>query len=191
MDFALEHFAAFGYEKASTNQIIRQAGISKGILFHYFTSKRQLYLTVLDRGLSRIGEFMSRETAAAPADLFDRIAAVACAKLRFYMKEPATYKLLVDAFSFPPLDEVKDELAERRRRMAEHASVRLEDIDCSKLRQDVDPAMAFDLVAGVANWLSTRFIERHREQPDGGLSRMEAFVDELNAHLRMLKTGIY
>lgn len=40
---ALEEFAAHGYEKASTNRIVKAAGIGKGMLFYYFTSKQELY----------------------------------------------------------------------------------------------------------------------------------------------------
>lgn len=36
-----------GYEKASTDHIVREAGISKGLLFHYFGSKEKLYSFVI------------------------------------------------------------------------------------------------------------------------------------------------
>ena len=39
---ALKEFCC-GYEKASTDVIVRDAGISKGLLFYYFGSKCQLY----------------------------------------------------------------------------------------------------------------------------------------------------
>lgn len=37
---AIEEFVKNGYEKASTDIITSRAGISKGILFHYFKSKK-------------------------------------------------------------------------------------------------------------------------------------------------------
>ena len=36
-------FAADSYRHASTDDIAARAGISKGLLFHYFESKRELY----------------------------------------------------------------------------------------------------------------------------------------------------
>jgi AcrR family transcriptional regulator len=39
LDAALQVFAAFGYEGATTGQIIARAGISNGALFHHFPSK--------------------------------------------------------------------------------------------------------------------------------------------------------
>lgn len=40
---ALQEFASKGFALASTNEIVKKAGISKGALFHYFTSKEDLY----------------------------------------------------------------------------------------------------------------------------------------------------
>ena len=40
---ALHLFAINGYRHASTDDIIKEAGISKGLLFHYFESKAGLY----------------------------------------------------------------------------------------------------------------------------------------------------
>lgn len=41
---ALSEFAATGYKKTSMNSIAKVAGISKGLLFYYFDTKKELYL---------------------------------------------------------------------------------------------------------------------------------------------------
>jgi len=41
---ALKVFSASNYRQASTIDIAREAGISKGLLFHYFKNKKELYL---------------------------------------------------------------------------------------------------------------------------------------------------
>jgi len=46
-----------GYKNASTDNIVREAGISKGLLFHYFGSKERLYNFLIDYGI----EIMQRE----------------------------------------------------------------------------------------------------------------------------------
>ncbi len=45
---ALKVFSQYGYRHASTDEIIRGAGISKGLLFHYFESKIGLYAFLYD-----------------------------------------------------------------------------------------------------------------------------------------------
>ena len=43
MNAALKIFAENGFRRASTDEMVKEAGISKGLLFHYFTSKTGLY----------------------------------------------------------------------------------------------------------------------------------------------------
>lgn len=45
---ALKAFALEGYLHASTDDIVRMAGISKGLIFHYFETKLGLYQFVYD-----------------------------------------------------------------------------------------------------------------------------------------------
>lgn len=45
---ALKVFAIHGYRHASTDDIVREAAISKGLLFHYFGSKLGIYSFVYD-----------------------------------------------------------------------------------------------------------------------------------------------
>jgi len=46
LEAALEEFASKGYYKASTNTIVKEANVSKGLLFHYFQSKKELFITI-------------------------------------------------------------------------------------------------------------------------------------------------
>lgn len=45
---ALKIFAENGFRRASTDEMVKEAGISKGLLFHYFVSKTGLYEFVYD-----------------------------------------------------------------------------------------------------------------------------------------------
>lgn len=45
---ALRIFAINGYRHASTDVIVKEAGISKGLLFHYFSSKMGLFSFLFD-----------------------------------------------------------------------------------------------------------------------------------------------
>src|SRR5690554_129016 len=48
LNAALKEFAHKGFDDASTNVIVKEAGISKGLLFHYFNTKRELFLFLFD-----------------------------------------------------------------------------------------------------------------------------------------------
>ena len=51
---ALKVFAENGFRRASTDEMVKEAGISKGLLFHYFTSKTGLYEFVYDYSVKYI-----------------------------------------------------------------------------------------------------------------------------------------
>jgi AcrR family transcriptional regulator len=45
---ALEHFATRPYDEVTVGEIARAAGVAHGLLFHYFETKRGLYLAALE-----------------------------------------------------------------------------------------------------------------------------------------------
>lgn len=50
----ISEFSLKSYSEASTDAITRNCGISKGILFHYFGSKKELYIYCLVQALERL-----------------------------------------------------------------------------------------------------------------------------------------
>lgn len=48
MDGARQAFIDLGYEGASTNEIVRRAGISKGTLYNYFADKEALFAAFIE-----------------------------------------------------------------------------------------------------------------------------------------------
>ncbi len=49
LDAATREFAEHGFQNASFNRIIENAGLSKGAMYYYFDDKKDLFLTVLRR----------------------------------------------------------------------------------------------------------------------------------------------
>ena len=49
LDAAAEQFSDRGYDGASINRIIEEAGISKGALYYYFDDKEDLFATVMEQ----------------------------------------------------------------------------------------------------------------------------------------------
>lgn len=48
LNAALKEFVLRGFDNASTNVIAKEAGISKGLMFHYVNNKQDLFLLVYD-----------------------------------------------------------------------------------------------------------------------------------------------
>lgn len=81
LDAAAGLFARHGYERTTTAQICRAAGISPGNLYHYFSSKQEVFTAVLtqDEGsVSSLVESVGEEDPlTAVLDLVDHLAAAA------------------------------------------------------------------------------------------------------------------
>jgi len=54
MDTALEHFAKEGFHNTTINHIAKHAGISKGLMYNYFSSKDELLAEIIDRSVAEI-----------------------------------------------------------------------------------------------------------------------------------------
>ena len=52
----IKEFAHKSYNDVSTDALTKACGISKGILFHYFGSKKQFYLYCLEKSMKRLTE---------------------------------------------------------------------------------------------------------------------------------------
>ena len=78
---ALKVFALGGYRHASTDDIVREAAISKGLLFHYFESKLGVYAFVYDYSVRYLLLELSTAVDAKETDLFTLMQQVECGKM--------------------------------------------------------------------------------------------------------------
>jgi len=60
MDVALEHFAKEGYHKTTISHIARHAGMSKGLMYNYFTSKESLLFEIIMRSVNEMYADLNR-----------------------------------------------------------------------------------------------------------------------------------
>lgn len=56
LDLALELFAGRTYDEISIGEIATAAGVSKGLLYHYFSSKRAFYVAAVRQASDRLVE---------------------------------------------------------------------------------------------------------------------------------------
>ena len=54
LDIALNHFIRYGFYGTSTREIGEEAGISSGLMFHYFPDKRALYEALVEIGCEKM-----------------------------------------------------------------------------------------------------------------------------------------
>src|SRR3954447_20353749 len=62
LELAQAAFAARSYDEVSIDDVARAAGVSKGLLYHYFPTKRDLYIA----GLREAARQLIERTVVAP-----------------------------------------------------------------------------------------------------------------------------
>lgn len=56
LEVGIDEFASKGYEKANINIIAKKAGISVGLMYKYFSTKEDLFITCLQRGTKMLSD---------------------------------------------------------------------------------------------------------------------------------------
>lgn len=91
---ALKVFALNGYKHASTDDIVREASISKGLLFHYFGSKLGLYEFLYDYGTKFMLLELSGEVRQSETNYFVVMRGVEAARMTVLKKYPYLRRFL-------------------------------------------------------------------------------------------------
>ena len=91
---ALKVFALNGYRHAGTDDIVGEAAISKGLLFHYFGSKLGVYEFVYDYSVRYLQLELSTTVDAKETDLFTLMQQVECGKMHACCRYPYLQQFL-------------------------------------------------------------------------------------------------
>ncbi|HOP62348.1 MAG TPA: TetR/AcrR family transcriptional regulator [Spirochaetota bacterium] len=98
IEACIREFGTYGYEKSSTDRIIKAAGISKGGLYEYISTKEELFLYIADYSYkalySHIREHLKKYPEGIPADILERFRLVSSVAIDFYIKNPDYIKFI-------------------------------------------------------------------------------------------------
>ena len=91
---ALKVFAENGYKHASTDDIVAEAGISKGLLFHYFGSKLGLYTFLHDYSVRFMKLELTTGVSSSAHDYFEIRKQIEFAKMQVLKNYPYMQQFL-------------------------------------------------------------------------------------------------
>lgn len=91
LEVGIEEFASKGYENANINIIAKKAGISVGLMYKYFSTKEDLFITCIHRGMKILedvlGEIMkSDDKILVKAEMLIRATCTHSKKNQNYIK---------------------------------------------------------------------------------------------------------
>lgn len=187
----INEFGKKGYSKASTNCIVKEAGISKGILFHYFGNKKSMYLYILDYASDYYLKYMLSCMNVYSDDLFDRILDWSKIKIKISEENPVIYRFFASAFIDLP-EVLRTEIAKRYDKYYKIGySLLFDGIDMSKFRDDIDKRKAVELILLTFDGLSEKCIKIIKSTSDMGYDSRNQKYEEIDQYVSIMRKIYY
>lgn len=134
---ALKIFALRGYRHASTDDIVKEAAISKGLLFHYFESKLGVYNFVYDYSVRYMNLELRSAVDSNEKDLFEVLKQIEHARMKAMRGYPYMQLFLNRSMS-EDVSEALLAVEEKRSLLTETASAIESQIDYQLLPPGID-----------------------------------------------------
>lgn len=172
LDSAEQEFSAHGYGAGSINTICSTGEFSKGILYHYFQTKDEVYLACVTDCFQALTAYLKKKMEEAPAQGVSLLEHYFQARLFFFRAHPVWQSIFCGAVITPPAHLVQ-ELQHCR---AEFDAFNLEVLERLlaplELRSDCTQEEAVELFRQYQDYLNAR--DRVSTLPSVGLEAHEA-----------------
>ena len=188
LNAALKEFASKGYDEASTNVIAKEAGISKGLMFHYVGSKENLFFVVYDF----FSDIMEKEYFELMnfnvKDIFERLRQSYILQLELVRKHPWIFELnKLSAASNP--DEIKKGIEKRAAEKLSSCNI-FGMIDESKFRAELDVEKCKQFILWSNIGFTNQILEEARNIEFNNLD-YDGIVAKIDDNLQELKKVFY
>jgi AcrR family transcriptional regulator len=185
IDAALSTFGTNGYKKTSISDIAVAAEISKAMVFHYFGTKKSLYLYLIELCGSTFINAVNEKFDKSVTDFFDRIMLATDIEISMMKKHPAILAFLNSAYNETDF-EVRADLRALFTN-GEEKNLRkeiLDGMDSSKFKDGVDPK----LVMKMLTWFGYGYMYMSPEKTETDL---DALYNDFKDCIRLLKNNLY
>ena len=180
---ALKVFAENGYRKASTDVIVKEAGISKGLLFHYFISKSGVYEFIYDYSVKYMTLELTNAVNRKETDFFAIQRMIEACKTRVMKNYPYMQQFLTGAKYETHPDALKA-LNASGKGIEDAYNAIYKKVDMTRFPKDVD----LDKVIRMIGWMSDGYIKDKCMDGTPDLDEMNA---EFAGYLAMLRGRFY
>lgn len=183
LNAALKVFALHGYRHASTDDIVKEAAVSKGLLFHYFESKLGLYTFVYDYSVRYMTLELRSTIDCREKDLFEVMKQMECARMHAMRVYPYMQQFLNRSMS-EDVSEALLAIEDKRNVLLDTYEVIYKQIDNSLLPAGADGKKLRKMLDFTVKGLMTeRFLESSF-QP-------EMLYEEIADYLDMMKQMLH
>lgn len=157
---SLKMFGSYGYRFASTDDIVKEAGISKGLLFHYFGSKLGVYTFVYDYSVRFMTMELKNAVQPDETDFFNLYIQIEQGKLQVLKNYPCM-QLFLDKCNTENVSEALLAIEEKRREIEALYQSIFSQADLSRLPKYLDvEKLRYMLHSTLLTLMESHFTER-------------------------------
>lgn len=113
LDSALAEFAKQGYGSSSVNTICSSQDISKGIIYHYFKTKDELYLSCIEECFHELTAYLRQTLTWENKTAQEQLEQYFTSRVTFFQAHPLYQPIFCEAIISPP-NHLKKEIQIRR-----------------------------------------------------------------------------
>ena len=183
LNAAIKVFALNGYRKASTDVIVTEAGISKGLLFHYFTNKLSLYEYIIDYSIKYMNFEFTTSVSKYEKDFFELQMMKKKKKIRVMKIYPYMQQFLA-SLKYETDAKAKAVIGENAYALESMFNVIYKQADTSKFEEYVVVQKVVDMI----RWMSDGYLREHLVEGD---TDVDVLVSEFSKYLKMLRAHFY
>ena len=180
---ALMVFAENGYRKASTDVMVKEAGISKGLLFHYFISKQGVYEFIYDYSVKYMMLELMQTVRKDERDFFSIQRMIELAKTRVMKNYPYMQQFL-SSVKYENHPDALKVIRESDKVIDDTYASIYKKADMSRFRGPVDQQKIISMIS----WMSDGYIKDKFREGTPDLDEMNA---EFAQYLSMLRDHFY
>lgn len=183
---ALEEFSKNKFEKASTNNIVKAASVSRGLMYHYFKDKQELFDFLIDFSTSEVLKEFKEKFYLDDTDLLNRFKLVSQIKLELFLKYPYLLDFYVKAVDEKIMNEIRNdarfEVAEIRKQFY------TENVDFGKFKDDLDIEKAVNVI----RWTLQKNGEVYQDRIKAGEDlEIEGIFKESDEYIEFFRKTFY
>lgn len=184
---AMKEFSKNSFQKASTNVIVEDAGISKGLLFHYFGTKANLYKYLEHYSIKIITEEIVEELDWNQRDIFLRIKEISMIKFKIMQRYPYLADFSLRIFKDKAIEEIMHSNPDFPLEL--YSQIYTYNIDYSLFKENIDVKKAIDII----RWTIEKYGDEFRRSlKDGSVTFDYKTVEkEIYVYIDMLKACFY
>ena len=189
LNAAMKEFSQKGYKNASTNEIVKSANISKGLLFHYFSNKKSLFFYLLEyTGEVFLTDFFDK-LSSEKTDMITRWRQIVLLKIELIRKYPDLYNFLLSA-ALDESAEIKQEFERKSKSILDDSYKRvLTNIDTSVFKEGLDEKRVSDMIIWVIQGFSNNELEKLKR--NNLAYDVNAIMADFDIYLDLLKNIFY